>query len=177
MTIPLSDPLVAPLLVALRDCLCEQLASTMYGPPCRCMVVHNFTLPAMDGCDCSCDDGGQGDAWVRLVRLEPELTADLVHAHACPVGWQAVIELGTYRCVPTPDDGEEFLPLDARVVTDTALQQLSDMNALLRVLQCCPVLIDREVGVDYWQAVGPAGGCAGGALQIRVALSGGPGGC
>src|SRR5688500_18541825 len=106
MTIPLSDPLVAPLLVALRDCLCEQLASTMYGPPCRCMVVHNFTLPAMDGCDCSCDDGGQGDAWVRLVRLEPELTADLVHAHACPVGWQAVLELGTYRCVPTPEDGE-----------------------------------------------------------------------
>lgn len=174
---PLSDSLVAPLLVALRDCLCAELQRSVLGPACRCMIVHNFTSPVMDGCDCICDEGGQGDAWVRLVRLEPELTADPVHRHSCPVGWQAVIELGTYRCVPTPEDGEEFLPLEERVVTDSALELLSDMNALLRVLACCPPLRDMDVGVEFWQPVGPAGGCAGGVLQIRVALSGGPGGC
>lgn len=177
MTVPLSDSLVAPLLVALRDCLCEQLKSSMYGPVCRCMIVHGFALPIMDGCDCDCDQEGQGDAWVRLVRLEPEVTLQMVSPQPCPTGWQAVVEMGSYRCVPTPDDGEEELPMDARVVTDSALALLADMNALLRVLGCCDALRDRDVGVDFWQAVGPSGGCAGGTLQIRVALPGGPGGC
>lgn len=173
-TPPLADSLVAPLLLALRDCLCAQLAGSVAGPVCRCMVVHNTGIPVMDGCDCTCEPAGHGDGWVRLVRLEPEIGLNLATPQACPTGYQAVIELGAYRCVVTPDDGEA---LPERDVTDMALMLLADMNATLRVLQCCEALRDRDIGVDFWQPIGPSGGCAGGALQIRVALPGGPGGC
>jgi hypothetical protein len=174
MTLPLADNLVAPLLVELRDCVCAQLATTPVGPVCRCMIVHNFTLPPMDGCDCTCAPAGRGDGWVRLVRLEPEISLNLASPTVCPTGWQAIIELGVYRCVPLTEDGAA---LPEREVTDLALDMLADMNALIRVLGCCNALKDRDVGVEFWQPVGPAGGCAGGTLQIRVALSGGPGGC
>lgn len=173
MTAPISDALVAPLLLELRDCLCAELRRTMLGAACRCMVVHSVTVPVADGCDCECD-AGQGEAWVRLVRLEPEISLNPIAAQSCPAGWQAVIELGIRRCIPIPDEGE---PLPERTVTDTALELLSDQAATLRVLGCCPALTDLSFGVDFWQPDGPAGGCAGGTLQIRVALPGGPGGC
>ncbi len=173
MTTPLSDNLVAPLLLELRDCLCAELRNTPSGPVCRCMVVHSATLPVMDGCDCTCEPAGQGDAWTRLVRLEPDLAIVNAAPQQCPSGWQAVIELGVYRCVETPEEGEALEP---QVVNDTALRMLADMNAVLRTL-CCRALTDRDLSVDFWQPIGPEGGCAGGALQIRVALPGGPGGC
>lgn len=173
MTTPLSDPLVAPLLVQLRDCVRTELARAVAGPVCRCAVAHSVVTPTMDGCDCECDDG-QGDAWVRLVRLEPDETLEGIGPAVCPTGWQAVIELGVYRCVPLPEEGEA---LEEQVVSDIALAALSDMNALIRVLGCCSALWDTALGVEFWQPVGPAGGCAGGTLQFRVAISGGPGAC
>lgn len=175
MTPPLRlvDSLVAPVLLALRDCLCAELAKSLAGPPCRCVIVHSDTFPIMDGCDCTCEPNGQGDAWTRLVRLEPEVSATPVVTSKCPPGWIAVIELGVHRCIPLTEDGS---PLPDRQQNDLALMLLADMNATLRAL-CCPVLADHDIGVDFWQPIGPAGGCAGGALQIRVALPGGPGGC
>lgn len=170
---PLSDSLVAPLLVELRDCVCAELARSIAGPVCRCAIAHSVVTPTMDGCDCECEDG-QGDAWVRLVRLEPEESLEIVGPSVCPTGWQAVIELGVYRCVPLPEEDEV---LEEQVVSDTALAALADMNALIRVLGCCTALRDAFTGVEFWQPVGPSGGCAGGTLQIRVAISGGPGGC
>jgi hypothetical protein len=170
MTLPLSDSLVAPLLTALRDCVCAQLEATPLGATCRCMIVHSFTLATMDGCGCGCD-AGQGDAWVRLVRLEPDGLVGGLGSTNCPTGWQAIVELGVYRCVPVSEEGEA---LPQQTVTDTALNMLADMNALIRVLACCDTLDDRDVSVDFWQPVGPAGSCAGGTLQIRVALPGGP---
>lgn len=175
MTVPggLFDNLVAPVLTALRDCLCTELARSMFGPVCRCVITHNSTSPSMDGCDCTCEPEGVGDAWVRLVRLEPEVSLNPVSNQGCAPGWQAVIELGAYRCYQLTESGE---PLPEEEETQLAYRLLSDMNAMLRVL-CCPVLADYSLGVDFWLPLGPAGGCAGGSLQIRVALSGGPGSC
>jgi hypothetical protein len=170
---PLSDSLVAPLLVALKACLYAELARSTSGKVCRVTVRHSVVTPTMDGCDCECDDG-QGDAWVRLVRLEPEESLSLVTPTSCPPGWQAVIELGVYRCVPLPEEGEALSEQDEN---DIALSALSDMNALVRVYGCCDALADEFRGAEFWQPLGPSGGCAGGALQFRVAISGGPGGC
>lgn len=163
---PLSDPRAAPLLIGLRDCLRDQLAATVNGRACRTMIVHSAGAPVMDGCACECEDG-QGDAWVRLVRLDPN-DATL---GTCDDSWQAVVELGVYRCVPVSEDGG---PLDEEQVTEPALEALSDMYALLRVYDCCAALRDTDKGVDYWLPVGPAGGCGGGILQFRVGLPGYP---
>lgn len=171
--LPIVDTLVDPLLLALRDCLCEQVARTSLGPTCRCMVVHGFTSPTMDGCDCECtveDDPtvtGHGDSWVRLVRLDPDLTDGSLVSGVCAPGWQAVIELGTYRCAPVPEDGQ---PLEAAVLTAFSMKMGSDRSALLRTVRCCSELRDRDYAVDFYSPLGPSGGCSGGLLQLRVAL-------
>jgi hypothetical protein len=175
-----ADTLISPLLLALRDCLCDQLRSSVAGPVCRCAVVHTQALPVMDGCECRCAERdvdtelvGRGDASVRMVRLDPDL-ALVGGPGPCPTGWQALISMVTYRCVPTPEADEL---LDPQTLTDTTLELNSDLAAMLRVLQCCPELADRDVSVDLAQPIGPTGGCAGWELQLRVALPTGPGGC
>lgn len=174
MTTPLSDSLAAPLLVALRECVRAQLARSTSGPVCRASIRHSVVTPAMDGCDCQCADG-QGDAWVRLVRLEPDVdNAGAVAPSACPTAWLAVIELGVYRCVPLPEEGEALPEQTEHVIS---LDALSDMNALLRVLTCCLALADAFIGVDFWQPLGPSGGCAGGMLQFRASILGAVAGC
>lgn len=172
------DAVVDPVLLALRDCLRAELADTSLGPVCRCMVVHSLAPPVMDGCACDCPIPdttavGNGDAWVRLVRLDPDSALTAVTSQACPTGWLAAIEIGTYRCAPLSEDGSA---LPEREVTDYALRMGSDRAALLRVLGCCDALRDRDVGVEFYQPIGPEGGCGGGLLQFRVALTGG-GGC
>jgi hypothetical protein len=167
------DTLVAPLLLALRDELRHQLVSTMAGPALRCAVVHSATQPVMDGCVCERDvthGAAQGDAWVRLASLSPAafnsaLTAGV--SSVCPTVWQAMIEVGTYRCVPVPDSGQALPEI---VVTQTALMLASDMAALLRTLSCCADLQELEVAADSYVPIGPSAGCAGGALTFVVDL-------
>lgn len=176
MSTPLSDSLVAPLLVSLRECVRAQLARSISGPVCRASLRHSVVTPTMDGCDCECPEG-QGDAWVRLVRLEPDVSNDTgggLQPSSCAPSWLAYVEIGVYRCVPLPEEGEALPEQTEHVIS---LDALSDMNALLRVLTCCPTLRDTFTAVDFWQPLGPSGGCAGGALQFRVAILGGAGVC
>jgi hypothetical protein len=130
-------------------------------------------LPPMDGCDCECTvDGrdGNGDAWVRLVRMDPDQIVFGLTPRSCPTSWQLVIEMGTYRCGPFSEDGS---PLSEAELQDMRMAMSSDRAALLRVLGCCTALADRDIAVDSYQPVGPEGGCYGGVLQFRVAVPGG----
>lgn len=168
------DPAAAATLMALRDCLCEQMTRTIYGPVCRCYVSWGPSLPIQDGCSCTCGLDGEhnGDAWVKLDSMEPDLAgtasgSDLVSW--CPAGWTATISLGTYRCIETAE-GDDVLP--AERVTDISLALLSDMAALWRVLSCCPQALTDGLRVVAWQPTDLSGGCAGGALTIQVPLSG-----
>lgn len=176
------DTLVDPLLVALNDCLYEELIDTAYGPPHRSYVTHSVGPPLDDGCWCQGETviGGQpvatnGDGRVRLVTLGPDTTIILGPASSrCPPGWQALIELSTSRCIPVSDSAE---PLPADTMEQVALELGDDRAALLRVLQCCEALDDRDISVSRVFPVGPQGACAGWAMEIIVSLSGGPGGC
>jgi hypothetical protein len=174
------DTLLSPVLLGVRDCLCEQLRSSVAGPVCQCYVVHNQALPTMDGCDCTCVEreldalhAGRGEATVRVVRLEPDVTT-LIGPGPCAVGWQAVISMVTYRCVPTAE-GDDVLPPEVR--TSSALELNSDLTAMLSVLACCDELTERDRSVDWAGPIGPIGGCGGWETQFRVTLPGGPGRC
>jgi hypothetical protein len=105
------------------------------------------------------------------VQLLPDVL--LPGGSVCAPGWSAVIELGVLRCIPLSEDGSA---LPAATEENTSAELLSDMHAMVRVL-CCSVLDDRDVTIDYYLPIGPAGSCAGGALQFRVALPSGPGRC
>lgn len=170
-TIP--DPAAAPVLMALRDCLCEQMTRTVYGPVCRCYVAWGPALPIQDGCSCACDDEQHnGDAWVKLDSIEPDLSGsstvnDLMGW--CPPGWTATISMGTYRCIPVAE-ADSVLP--DQEVTDISLALLSDSAALWRVLSCCREALADGVRVLAWTPIDPSGGCAGGALTLQVPLSG-----
>lgn len=178
------DPAVAPLLMGLRDCLCEQVAKSINGPVCRCYVTWGSALPVQDGCLCTCEDGtGNGDGWVKLDSMEPDLAGTATALSGwCPTGWTATVSMGVYRCVPV---AEETQVLPAEEVTDTSLALLSDMAALWRVLSCCTALpagpgpgepppgpLDDGVRVVAWNPIDTAGGCAGGYLTIQLPLAG-----
>lgn len=172
MTGPLADDMVDPLLLALRDCLCAELSRTTAGRTCRCMVVHALSPPIMDNCDCDCVDPdghpGQGDSWVRLVRMEADVPLAGVAPYLCATSWQAVVEIGTYRCAPMSEDATA---LAEQVITNHALTMGSDRRALMRTLRCCDALKDIDTQIDFYQPIGPDGGCGGGLLQFRLALS------
>lgn len=191
------DPATAPALMALRACLCRETARTIYGAVCRCYVAWGAQLPVQDGCSCACGDTGEhnGDAWVKLDSVEPDLTGTPSANEMmgwCPPAWSATISMGIYRCVPVAD-GDDVMSGDD--VTDTSLALLSDMAALWRVLACCrsstdatnPAtsaanglavanVLDDGVRVIGWAPIDAAGGCAGSYMTIQVPLSG-TGGC
>lgn len=179
---PIPDTMLSPILLGLRDCLCAQLERSQAGPVCACYVVHNQSLPTMDGCDCTCEPppgeeerAGRGSASVRIVRLVPDLGAYGVGPSPCPTGWQVTLAMVVYRCIPLPEDEDSVLPPE--VHTATALELNSDLAAMLRVLGCCDELADRDLAVDFAGPVGPSGGCAGWEMQFSMTMAGAPGGC
>lgn len=168
------DPAAAAALMSLRDCLCQQVAQTTYGPVCRCYVAWGPALPVQDGCSCACGDSGEhnGDAWVKLDSLEPDLGGTAGNNELvgwCPPGWAATISMGVYRCLPVAE-GEDVMP--AEQITDISLALLSDMAAVWRVLSCCPAVLGEGVRVIGWTPIDTSGGCGGGSLTIQIPLSG-----
>lgn len=181
----LGDPLVGPLLIALRDCLCFHLTKTLSGPVCRCYVAWDQGIPVMDGCMCECTDDegrkGVGDGWVRLVSVDRDLgqglgggvggTAFGWNTQACPLGWIATVELGAVRCHPVPD-GNELA--DPQQITDLSLYRLSDYRAMRHTVKCCSYLNDelrpRPSLAGAFTPLGVSGGCSGGTMTVQVQL-------
>jgi hypothetical protein len=188
------DPAAAAALMSLRDCLCREVARTVYGAVCRCYVAWGAALPTQDGCSCDCGDSSErnGDAWVKLDSMEPDLTGTPSANEMmgwCAPAWTATMTLGIYRCIPVAE-GENVMAADQ--VTDTSLALLSDMAALWRVLNCCrttgpdinpaspgaPAVgaaLDDGVRVIAWSPIDASGGCAGSSLTIQLPLSGASG--
>src|SRR5688500_5704117 len=128
---PLPDTLAAPVLLEVRDCLRAELARSLAGPVCRAYVEWRPIPPVMDGCTCTCtqnDIPGNGDAWVRLVRMDPDWGpgSNANQRGGCPPGWLATIGLGSYRCMAIPERGE---PMPEETVTTTSLIAHSDFAA------------------------------------------------
>lgn len=165
----IEDLAAAPLLMSLKDCLVREAARTKFGPVRDHYLAWGVTLPAQDGC--LCDDEGNGEAWVKLDSFGPDLAAGGGNAGNgwCPPGWVALISLGIYRCVPTPE-GDEVLA--GRIKTDISLALHSDKAALFRTLACCDQTKNNFRGGDFLP-IDAAGGCAGGMLTLQLPLMGG----
>lgn len=169
------DRIAAPYALALRDCVCAALAKSLLGPVCRCEFRHDSQVE-LDGCNCECEltpgVTGHGAAWVRTVSIGPAGAGGTQNPFAtnrgssagpCITGWTVTLEIGTSRCIFLTEDGS--LP-DAGVINSEALSLASDAFAVLSAIVCCPTLSELEPSIGLWQPVGPAGGCAGGAVTI-----------
>lgn len=154
------DPIIAPVLAKLRDCMCNYLSdpatSPLSGPPCSCCIVWG-EVPYLDGCDCSCTDGSTGRAYIRYVN-----TRGLIGPQSrCPNGLAVTIELGIVRCY-TPTI--EVPPCD--ILEGEAMGLLADMFALRRIVSCCNALPRNRWTMDDALPLGPAGGCIGASLTV-----------
>lgn len=175
--VPKSDRLIAPVALALVECLRAELATSPLGPVCEVGLVWADRPYTMDGCDCSCEVApgvtGHGHAWVRWVDSAPPAPSVNSASGAravgspCATGWNVVLEIGVARCIELTEYGtkQPIAKLQAE-----ALALLGDQFALRRVL-CCSVLKDQTVTVLRESPRGYGGQCAGVVLQFQLRLT------
>lgn len=168
---PNRDFLVAPMLDALRTCTARQLGH-VDRPVCRFPLFFGATPFAAAECDCTCDGGGQGSAWIRLASLTPVATSssrNQLVVEPCSHGnYQVAVEIGVWRKAVLLDDDGGTAPDSVYDAHTRGL--LDDTAALRRALQCCDWLQRRELpwSIDSISPIGPEGGCVGVALTARI---------
>lgn len=143
-------------LVALAECLCQQLTEFGAGPVCWCGVYPGAQI-SWEGCsDCGVDRCGMG--WVRLVQAFPyEVFPTPTVDGRCQMPLAFAVEVGALRCFPQPTDGE---PPDPAMTTEAAVMQMYDARAMYNAIKCCSTSV--SMAVQGYVPVGPAGGCVGG---------------
>lgn len=156
-------PVITPHLLALADCVCNELDQRGAGPLCRC-GFHPGAIPAFDGCgDCGNDVCGMG--WLRVVTAYPYETFPVpsLDPHCRhDIAWQ--IEVGSVRCMPITQDGSA---LESEQLMEVWVSQMLDAEALHRAVLCCEAPI---VTLGTYTPVGPSGGCVGGYWTAFVGL-------
>jgi hypothetical protein len=142
-------------------CLCDELATTVAGSPCRCCIYPGPFPPVADYCDSSCS-GGNGQAVVQIISRQPTPQRNPRGFAPCAVEMQVVLQATVYRCGATPDEYGRF-PSCERLQSDAAVTL--DDEAAMRRAACC-VAQDAMAGI--WQPVAVLGGCIGGTLTITI---------
>lgn len=163
---------------ALRECLRERLEASG-NPVCFLpMVWGDAPMPAQR-CECECENGGNGEAWIRLVRVEqmaPEVGRRSGGRAGIPDDvcgsrlWNVHLEMGVWRCAPGLDD-DGVPPEDDTYDAHSGLM-LRDMGAITRTWECCEFLERRNVDRRLEAVVpsGPLGFCSGVIGTGRVVL-------
>lgn len=125
--------------------------------------------PAWDNC-CGADDGSEGQAWVQIREVVP--TTDPTSAasrHAIRPHLYAVgLTVGVLRCAATQDDTGRA-PTPERLVSEAA--KVARDRALVRDAILYDWRAERDPGevlLGPWRALGPQGGCVGGATELTV---------
>lgn len=156
----------------LRTCVATQLITTS-RPVCNLPIIWGSSPLPAQRCDCTCDNGGQGEGWIRYTALTNIPGPGRSPYGACPSpGWDAQIEVGVWRCALTLDDAGNP-PSDGDYDDHTQLM-LDDVRALTRAWECCSWWSDARVDrvLNTVTPVGPSGGCVGVVASGMVRLSG-----
>jgi hypothetical protein len=116
-----------------------------------------------DGCEDD-EDAYCSQLWVRVTNSNP--SAGSVESFAgqdCTLVMEINLEVGIYRCVEIPEDGEAPTATDVLVA---GTQAMEDMKRILCAALSCDVWDSINVGV--WQPTGPLGGQYGGIWTFTV---------
>lgn len=162
----------------LLSCLCSMLA-TEGRPTCVCHHYGGEDPPVGDRCSTD-GNGANGQAWIRRVQQTLQLDTDRLTFGGVVCGgmWQAVIELGVYRCISAVPDEQGAAPPPENYDADRDLLA-ADRATLAQVLCCWPLSGTTPPGqsfdiyLDVLTAeivpTGPTGGCAGSILMVTIA--------
>lgn len=162
------DTLVYPTMVALKDCLCIELADSGLEPPCFCDLIPATSEGFLD-IDCDCGDGGGGSAWVRLIQIFESAELPAPDLTGLPGTFLAAeFEVGVARCIESiSDDGTAPSAIDQHMDTRKIL---ADMAAMRRAVKCCFAETDEKDGRDYrmgaYTTMSGLGGVGGGSWQV-----------
>lgn len=123
------DTLIWPTLVALQQCLCEELEDRDLLPgECFCGVVPG---------DQTAYDYSEGMAWVRLDAAYPSTafpTRD-TDLNNCGASLAFDIEVGVLHCYPNMDNSGNPASLDQKF--EATRKQMATMAAMRRAILCC----------------------------------------
>jgi hypothetical protein len=162
-----ADPVLGPILNAFHACLCAYFVKAG-RPVCQCALVPGNSAPPADRCDCACDNGGAGQAWVRWVRDTPYLATGATQNRRQCVQFRTrkIIEAGVYRCVSGP--GEDGTPPDVDARERDAWGLIYDRNILRSAVACCPVFRGKQLDLVSLEPTAVKGNCAGVVLQFSL---------
>lgn len=166
----------SPSLVALRQCMVIQLLE-IGRPVCNLPLYWGDAPISPQRCTCSCDNGGQGEGWIRIVRAERvSLAGQRTRNGFVPTNcadtdaaFDVTVEMGVWRCAAALD----VEPPADTVYDDHTLGMVDDMAALQRAWRCCDWFDRRNIRRQSDQSLplGPAGGCVGVAVTGHARLA------
>lgn len=155
--------------VALKDCLCTQVAA-LASPPQRCCLAVGAQFEmgvALNEDMCRC-----GTAWVRIASFVPSnvFPAAVDEPTNCnPTFWALTLEMGIARCPPLGSMSD--LPTCDEWATYTS-QIMDDAAAMRRAVYCCEQPLIKARGLKFvvgqWTPFGPEGLCGGGTLSVTL---------
>ena len=161
------DKMILPALHALKLCAVAQMVAAE-RPVCSAFLYFSDHYPPAIGCDCTCDHGGQGTLWVRLVQGSGVATDRALPLDCAGGRFEFTVEVGVWRCAPVSENATA--PVDPGATWPDGM--MHDLAALRRAVLCCDWLAERDVVpfITTMQPVGPSGGCV--AAVVRAELHG-----
>lgn len=161
---PQPDDLILERLNDLAACLCAELtpAGADEVPMCLCIPVPGaFMAQAYVG-------EGEDVAWVRLADSFPSNRPGVQHVNTFDQvgGTSLMVEMGVMRCFPVNQDGS----VDPGDLTETWRQQIRDLGAMRRAIQCCTgrSWSARDLVVGNYRPIGPEGDLVGGVISLAL---------
>lgn len=170
MASPLLDNAIFSQMAEIITCLCAKIDENELPKPCFCgMLAGDIAYDMMganDDCD-SDDEGGCGQAWVRLVNAYPSVSvgvAELTPGN-CTKAFGYDLEIGILRCSPIEEKGGAMDP--AEMLATTQLQ-IADMLTMQQAIMCCTAFETDDFVMGTYQPIGPEGGVVGGIWPVSI---------
>lgn len=166
------DPMIRPVMGALRECLEYELTKVATPPLVTCLRPGDRVELLLSRLR---DECCEGLAWVRWVNDYPSSNnfpeQDITYAKCNPMRYAVVLELGVARCAPRPAADE--LP-ECEEWTDVTNAVLDDGAAVRRAILCCFRQLhsyrDAPLLLGLAQPISAEGGCVGMARQVTIGL-------
>lgn len=147
----------------LRDLL-DCVQCDLDPPVCRAFIHPGPEAPH-DVCE-SGPGGSNGQVWVGVTATTEGFPFPTPDPTTCRSNWTDFIEVGIVRCAKGTLTDDMDIP-DANLITEDAIQQLADRDALRDAILCCLGLDGKDLLIEAWTPIPPQGGCVGGTWTFR----------